>query len=144
MQDRQEVSLHNSISNFPDAAAAASANLTPSSRSGGSGVMEVFHILRSVFRRVISAAEVFVLTHAKVKEGETKMQVSTRFYSDAGFMLRFFHQRKHHFFVEEHRRQDINYTGFPLSHYEVSFLWLPDTCCFSCYLIIMCEKQLII
>lgn len=59
MQDRQEVSLLNSISNFPDAAA-ASVNLTPSSRSGGSGVMEVFLILRSVFRRVISAAEVFV------------------------------------------------------------------------------------
>lgn len=38
----QSVSLLNSISNFPDAAAAASANLTPSSRSGGSGVLEVF------------------------------------------------------------------------------------------------------
>lgn len=59
------------------------------------------------------------------------MQVSTRFYSDAGFYVAILSSEKTSLFVEEHRRQDIHYTGFPLSHYEVSFLWLPDTCCFS-------------
>lgn len=63
---RQPVSLLNSTSNFPDAAA-VSANLTPSSRSGGSGVIEVFpHSAVSVQTGNFSCGSL-CLTHAKVK-----------------------------------------------------------------------------
>lgn len=120
MQDdkRQSVSLLNSISNFPDAPA-ASANLTPSSRSGGSGVMEVFPPSAASVNTGNFSCGRLCLTHAKFRGGGGEMQVSTRFYTDAGFVLPFFHQGKHHFFVEEHRRQDINFTGRRISTVSV-------------------------
>lgn len=69
----QSVSLLNSISNFLDAAAAASANLTPSSRSGGSGVLEVFpHSAVSVQTGNFCCGSL-CLTHAKVKGDKKKI-----------------------------------------------------------------------
>lgn len=68
---RQSVSLLNSIWNFPDAAA-ASANLTPSSRSAGSEVMEVFPLSAVGVQTGTFSCGRLCLTHAKVKGGVGK------------------------------------------------------------------------